>query len=122
MAMLLSVLMIHNYIPGPRLFTEHADFISGLYISLFLLNIFVMVFLLFGTTTIMKLTRINPRFIGMTVLVLSLVGSYTQNYQITDYDHRGRFRVDRAHNAEGTIFPAFRSSSDWSSGRSWKTG
>lgn len=84
MAMLLSVLMIHNYIPGPRLFTEHPDFISGLYISLFLLNIFVMVFLLFGTTTIMKLTRINPRFIGMTVLVLSLVGSYTQNYQITD--------------------------------------
>lgn len=84
MAMLLSVLMVHNYIPGPRLFTEHPEFIAGLYISLFLLNLFVMVFLLFGTTTIMKLTRINPRFIGMTVLVLSLVGSYTQNYQISD--------------------------------------
>ena len=82
--MLLSVLMVHNYIPGPALFSDHPDFIAGLYISLFLLNIFVMIFLLFGTSTIMKLTRINPRFIGMTVLVLSLVGSYTQNYRITD--------------------------------------
>lgn len=84
MAMLLSVLMVHNYIPGPKLFAEHPEFISGLYISLFLLNIFVMVFLLFGTTTIMKLSKVNPRFIGMTVLVLSLVGSYTQNYRISD--------------------------------------
>lgn len=84
MAMLLSVLMVHNYIPGPALFSDHPDFIAGLYISLFLLNIFVMIFLLFGTSTIMKLTRINPRFIGMTVLVLSLVGSYTQNYRISD--------------------------------------
>ena len=84
MAMILSVLMVHNYIPGPRLFAEHPEFISGLYISLFLLNIFVMIILLFGTSTIMKLTRVNPRFIGMTVLVLSLVGSYTQNYRISD--------------------------------------
>jgi putative tricarboxylic transport membrane protein len=46
MAMLLAVFMIHNIIPGPQLFVEHADFISGLYISLFLLNIFVMILLL----------------------------------------------------------------------------
>lgn len=84
MAMILTVLMVHNFIPGPRLFSEHPEFISGLYISLFLLNIFVMVFLLLGTGWIMKLTRLNPRFIGMTVLVLSLVGSYTQNYAISD--------------------------------------
>jgi putative tricarboxylic transport membrane protein len=32
----------------------------------------------------MKLARINPRFIGMTVLVLSLVGCYTQNYRLSD--------------------------------------
>lgn len=84
MAMILSVLMIHNFIPGPRLFAEHPEFISGLYISLFLLNIFIMVFLLFGTKSIMKLSQVNPRFIGMTVLILSLVGAYTQNYLITD--------------------------------------
>lgn len=84
MAMILTVFMIHNFIPGPRLFTEHADFVSGLYVSLFLLNIFVLGILLFATSHIMKLSRVNPRFIGMTVLVLSLVGAYTQNYRIAD--------------------------------------
>jgi putative tricarboxylic transport membrane protein len=84
MAMILSVFMIHNYIPGPQLFTNHPEFISGLYISLFVLNIVILIMLLFGTKTIMKLARINPRFIGMMVLVLSLVGCYTQNYRLTD--------------------------------------
>lgn len=84
MAMILSVFMIHNYIPGPQLFTNHPEFISGLYISLFMLNIVILIMLLFGTKTIMKLARINPRFIGMMVLVLSLVGCYTQNYRLTD--------------------------------------
>jgi putative tricarboxylic transport membrane protein len=84
MAMILSVFMIHNYIPGPQLFANHPEFISGLYISLFILNIMILVMLLFGTTWIMKLARINPRFIGMMVLVLSLVGCYTQNYRLSD--------------------------------------
>jgi putative tricarboxylic transport membrane protein len=84
MAMILSVFMIHNYIPGPQLFAKHPEFISGLYISLFVLNIIILIMLLFGTKWIMKLARINPRFIGMTVLVLSLVGCYTQNYRLSD--------------------------------------
>ncbi|MDX3974082.1 tripartite tricarboxylate transporter permease [Shinella sp.] len=84
MAMILSVFMIHNYIPGPQLFAQHPEFISGLYLSLFLLNIVILGILLFATKPIMKLARIEPRFIGMTVLVLSLVGCYTQNYRISD--------------------------------------
>jgi putative tricarboxylic transport membrane protein len=84
MAMILSVFMIHNYIPGPRLFAEHPEFISGLYISLFLLNIMILVILLLGTKWVMKLAQVNPRFIGMSVLVLSLVGCYTQNYRLSD--------------------------------------
>lgn len=84
MAMILSVFMIHNYIPGPQLFANHPEFIYGLYISLFALNIVILIMLLFGTKWIMKLARINPRFIGMMVLVLSLVGCYTQNYRLSD--------------------------------------
>ncbi len=84
MAMILSVFMIHNIIPGPALFANHPEFITSLYLCLFLLNIIVLVTLLFATTHIMKLAKINPRFIGMTVLVLSMVGSYTQNYRVSD--------------------------------------
>lgn len=84
MAMLLAVFMIHNIIPGPQLFTQHADFISGLYISLFMLNVLALLFLLVATKHIVKLTRIDPRMIGACILVLALIGSYTQNYRLWD--------------------------------------
>jgi putative tricarboxylic transport membrane protein len=84
MAMVLTVFMIHNIVPGPRLFAEHPDLVSGLYISLFLLNIIVLTILLFATKYITRLSRIDPRFIGASVLVLSMIGTYTQNYRVTD--------------------------------------
>ncbi len=84
MAMLLAVFMIHNIVPGPQLFSEHPDFISGLYISLFVLNVTILGILLFATKYIVKLSAISPRMIGATILVLAMIGSYTQNYRLTD--------------------------------------
>ncbi len=84
MAMLLAVFMIHNIVPGPQLFVEHADFISGLYISLFLLNIFVMIFLLIFTKYVVRLSSISPRVIGAAIMILGFIGTYTQNFRITD--------------------------------------
>jgi putative tricarboxylic transport membrane protein len=84
MAMLLAVFMVHNYIPGPTLFTERPEFISGLYISLFLMNIVVFLYLLFATRWIVNLTRIRGRYIGAVILVLGFVGAYSQNYQFSD--------------------------------------
>jgi putative tricarboxylic transport membrane protein len=84
MAMVLSVFMIHNIVPGPRLFAEHPDFVSGLYASLFLLNIIILTILLFATKYITRLANVNPRFIGACVMVLALIGSYTQNYRVSD--------------------------------------
>ena len=84
MAMLLSVFMVHNYIPGPTLFAEKPEFISGLYISLFLINIVAFLFLTFTSKWIVNLTRIRGRFIGALILVLGFIGSYSQNYQFSD--------------------------------------
>ncbi|WP_372598502.1 tripartite tricarboxylate transporter permease [Amphritea sp.] len=84
MAMLLAVFMVHNYVPGPTLFAERPEFISGLYISLFLMNIVVFIYLTFATKWIVNLTRIRGRFIGAFILVLGFVGSYSQNYQFSD--------------------------------------
>jgi len=84
MAMLLSVFMVHNYIPGPTLFTEKPEFISGLYISLFLINIIAFIYLTFTSKWIVNLTRIRGRFIGAVILVLGFIGSYSQNYQFSD--------------------------------------
>lgn len=37
-----------------------------------------------ATKHIVKLTRIDPRIIGATIMVLALIGSYTQNYRLSD--------------------------------------
>ncbi|GGB84399.1 transporter [Marinobacterium zhoushanense] len=84
MAMLLAVFMVHNYIPGPTLFVERPEFISGLYLSLFLMNIVVFLYLTFATRWIVNLTRIRGRFIGAFILVLGFIGSYSQNYRFSD--------------------------------------
>ncbi len=84
MAMLLAVFMVHNYIPGPTLFAERPEFISGLYISLFMMNIVVFCYLSVATRWIVNLTRVRGRFIGAFILVLGFIGSYSQNYQFTD--------------------------------------
>jgi len=84
MAMLLAVFMVHNYIPGPTLFVERPEFISGLYVSLLLMNVVVFTYLTFATRWIVNLTRIRGRFIGAFILVLGFIGSYSQNYQFTD--------------------------------------
>lgn len=84
MAMLLAVFMVHNYIPGPTLFAERPEFISGLYISLLLMNVVVFTYLTFATKWIVNLTRVRGRFIGAFILVLGFIGSYSQNYQFTD--------------------------------------
>ncbi len=84
MAMLLAVFMVHNYIPGPTLFAERPEFISGLYISLFLMNIIVFCYLSVATKWIVNLTRVRGRFIGAFILVLGFIGSYSQNYQFSD--------------------------------------
>lgn len=84
MAMLLAVFMVHNYVPGPTLFAERPEFISGLYISLFLMNVVVFLYLSVATKWIVNLTRIRGRFIGAFILVLGFIGSYSQNYQFSD--------------------------------------
>lgn len=84
MAMLLAVFMVHNYIPGPTLFVERPEFISGLYVSLLLMNVVVFTYLTFATRWIVNLTRIRGRFIGAFILVLGFIGSYSQNYQFSD--------------------------------------
>ncbi|GAB2601234.1 tripartite tricarboxylate transporter permease [Nitrincola alkalisediminis] len=84
MAMMLAVFMVHNYIPGPTLFVERPEFISGLYISLLLMNVVAFTYLTFATKWIVNLTRIRGRFIGAFILVLGFIGSYSQNFQFSD--------------------------------------
>ena len=92
-AMMLAVFYVHNVVPGPRLFAEQMDFIYALYISLFVLNVIVVVFLFFATRTLMKVMLIPSRFLGMMILTFSLIGIYTLRNSLTDIAIASAFGV-----------------------------
>jgi putative tricarboxylic transport membrane protein len=83
-AMMLSVFYVHSIIPGPDLFENNLDFVYGLYESLFIINIIVMVFLLFATKSLLRIIQIPQRFLGITILGLSFVGVYTLRNSFVD--------------------------------------
>ena len=83
-AMMLSVFYVHNVIPGPQLFQNNIDLVYGLYFALILLNLIVMVFLLFSTNLLTRIIRIPTRFLGVLILILSLVGVYSLRNSLTD--------------------------------------
>ena len=83
-AMMLSVLYVHNVVPGPQLFQGQMDFVLALYIALLLLNVMVLVFLLVSTDVLLRLLAIPKRFLGMSILALSFVGVYSLRNSMTD--------------------------------------
>ncbi len=76
-AMMLSVFYVHNVIPGPGLFLYQLDFVTGLYLALFILNVVVVIFLMFSTNFLVQLVRIPNRFLGVCILTLGFVGVYS---------------------------------------------
>ena len=83
-AMMLSVLYVHNVVPGPQLFQGQMDFVIALYLALLILNILVLVFLLISTDLLLRLLAIPKRFLGVTILALSFVGVYSLRNSATD--------------------------------------
>ena len=83
-AMMLSVFRVHNLIPGPKLFQTQQDLVVSLYLCLFIINLLILVFLLGATPLLIRVIHLPERFLGVTVLALSLVGVYSIRNQVTD--------------------------------------
>lgn len=83
-AMMLAVFLVHNVIPGPDLFISRPEFVAGLYWTLLLMNFVIIVFLMFATKWIARAALVDKRFLGVTILTLSLIGTYASNYNFSD--------------------------------------
>ena len=83
-AMMLTVFIIHGVDPGPTLFEENKAFVSGLYLSLLVMNFVIVGLLLIGTKWIAKLSSIPDRLLGVIIMCLALVGTYSSNYRLSD--------------------------------------
>jgi putative tricarboxylic transport membrane protein len=83
-AMMLAVFLVHNVVPGPQLFVERPDFVAGLYTTLLLMNVVILLFLMIGTRWIARIATVNKRFVGAIILTLSLIGTYVASYRLSD--------------------------------------
>ncbi len=83
-AIIFGALTVHGMIPGPRLFSEHADIVYALMFGL-LISVFLMLFLgLSGTRLFTKILKVNPRFIIPAVIAFSIFGAYSARNDIFD--------------------------------------
>lgn len=83
-ALMLGVFLIHNIFPGPQLITDQPELVSGIYVSMFVLNIMIFAFLYFFTRHIARLAEIHPVVLGCSILMLSFIGAYSVSNSMTD--------------------------------------
>ncbi len=83
-AMMLTVFIVHGVDPGPTLFEDNKAFVAGLYMTLFIMNFIIVGLLLVGTRWIAKLSTIDDRLLGVIIMCLVMVGTFSRNYRLSD--------------------------------------
>lgn len=83
-ALMLGVFLIHNIFPGPTLMTDQPELVSGIYVSMFVLNIIIFVLLFLFTRQIARLAEIHPVVLGSAILMLSFIAAYSVGNSMTD--------------------------------------
>ena len=83
-AILLGALVIQGLQPGPLLFTKSPDIVYGLFSSLFVGNILMLIFGLLGVRLFCRVVELPKRIIIPVIVTLSMVGAYSMNNSIFD--------------------------------------
>jgi putative tricarboxylic transport membrane protein len=74
---IMGVFIVHGVYPGPQLFIEKPDLAYGIFGSLFLINIVIMVLLICTTRFIVRFVRVEERVLGVVILAPCFVGAYS---------------------------------------------
>lgn len=75
-AVLLGGLMIHGVTPGPTIFVKHPDIVYGMFISVLLATIFMVLIQCVGIKLFVNILKVPPTLLAPVLVVLSMVGSY----------------------------------------------
>ncbi len=75
-AVLIGALMIHKLNPGPELFEKEPGIVYGLFISLFIANIVMLVIGLLGNKLWVKIIAAPKKILYPIIIALSFIGSY----------------------------------------------
>ncbi|MGN0734501.1 MAG: tripartite tricarboxylate transporter permease [Anaerovoracaceae bacterium] len=83
-AVMLGALMIQGLAPGPSLFQEHGDIVTGIYIMLIIANVFMLILGMVAIPAFIKVLRIPESILMSSVLLLCVVGSFAMRNNIFD--------------------------------------
>lgn len=83
-AVMLGALMIQGLTPGPLLFKDNADVVTGIYAMLLLANVFMVLMGLLGINVFVKILKVPPSVLMPVVLMLCFIGSYAINNRMSD--------------------------------------
>lgn len=76
-AVLLSALMIHNLNPGPQLFTSEPELVYGLFASMFVANVIMVLIGTYGARIWVKVGYIKKTILYPLIFAFSILGSYS---------------------------------------------
>ncbi|MCY0097000.1 tripartite tricarboxylate transporter permease [Hoeflea ulvae] len=83
-AVILGGLIMHGLRPGPYLFQEQPTLLYGIFISMLIANVVLVVFGLLGIKLFARVTLIPPQFLWPAVFALCVVGSFGVNQSVID--------------------------------------
>lgn len=83
-AVLLGGFLVHGLRPGPKFMTEYGDLSFTIIISLFVVNIFMLILGIFFGKMGVYITKIREDYLAPVIITLSVIGSYAINNSVFD--------------------------------------
>ena len=83
-AVMLGALQMHNLIPGPQLFMNHAATVNTIFAGFMLANVLVLILGFAGQPLFVKIVSIPKRILIPVILVLCTIGSFSINNSVFD--------------------------------------
>ncbi|MEZ6117916.1 MAG: tripartite tricarboxylate transporter permease [Pirellulaceae bacterium] len=83
-AVLIGALMIHKVVPGPQMFQSRPDIIYGLFASLLLANLFILLIGMAGSRLWIKVTSIPKQILFPLIIAISIIGSFAVHSSLFD--------------------------------------
>ena len=83
-SVLIGGLTIQGLTPGSLLFTEHMDVVIGIFTTMFIATILMVLMQLFGMRLFVMVLNVPTNYLNSALVILSLVGSYALRNNIFD--------------------------------------
>lgn len=83
-AILIGAFILHGLTPGPMLYKTNFDFVSAIFIGMFIINVMILVLGLFGAKYFAKLLLIPKPILNTTIMTLCIIGTYGVQNNIFD--------------------------------------